>query len=66
MAAPIRRNASAVRAYCDDLHELMRKLAQDPLDEQKSIAVVSHIIERRAAAAHLLDELQDQALGIPC
>lgn len=66
MAQPIRRNAGAVRMYTDQLRALMSQLAADPLDEHKSIALVSHIVERRDAAAPLLDELQDQALGIPC
>ena len=47
MAQPIRRNAGAVRAYSDQLRVLMSHLAADPLDEQKSIALVSHIVERR-------------------
>ena len=58
MAQPIRRNAGAVRAYSDNLRVLMSQLAADPLDEQKSIALVSHIVERRADAAQLLDDLQ--------
>jgi hypothetical protein len=66
MAQPIRRNAGAVRVYSDQLRALMSQVAKDPLDEHKSLALVSHIVERRAAAAALLDELQDQALGIPC
>jgi len=36
------------------------------LDEQKSIALVSHIVQRRSAAAQLLEDLQSQALGISC
>ena len=46
MAQPIRRNAGAVRAYSDKLRVLMSQLAADPLDEQKSIALV--ISHRRA------------------
>jgi hypothetical protein len=66
MAQPIRRNAGAVRAYSDQLRVLMSQLAADPLDEQKSIALVSHIVERRGGAAQLLADLQSQALGISC
>ena len=66
MAQPIRRNASAVRVYSDQLRVLMSQLAADPLDEQKSIALVSHIVERRSAAAQLLEDLQSQALGVSC
>ena len=66
MAQPIRRNAGAVRAYSDHLRVLMSALAAEPLDEQKSIALVSHIVERREAAAQLLDDLQTQSLGISC
>ncbi len=66
MAQPIRRTAGGVRAYSDHLRDLMSQLAADPLDEQKSIALVSHIVEHRAAAEQLLDELQSRALGIPC
>ena len=66
MAQPIRRHAGGVRAYSEQLRVLMSALAADPLDEQKSIALVSHIVERRGAAAQLLNELQSQALGISC
>ena len=66
MAQPIRRNAGAVQAYSDHLRVLMSQLAADPLDSQKSIALVSHIVERRGAAAQLLEDLQSQALGVPC
>jgi hypothetical protein len=66
MAQPIRRNAGAVRAYSDQLRILMSQLAADPLDEHKSIALVSHIVERRSAAAQLLEDLQSQALAISC
>ena len=66
MAQPIRRNAGGVRAYSDQLRDLMSQLAADPLDEHTSIALVTHIIERRAAAAQLLDELQSRSLGISC
>ncbi|WP_241473902.1 hypothetical protein [Mycolicibacterium neoaurum] len=66
MAQPIRRNAAGVRMYTDQLRTLMSHVADDPLNADKSIALVTHIVERRAAAAELLDELQDQALGIPC
>jgi len=66
MAQPIRRNAGGVRAYSDQLRDLMSQLAADPLDEHKSIALVTHIVERRAAAAQLLDELQSRSLGISC
>src|SRR4029078_12042193 len=66
MAQPIRRNAGAVRAYSDQLRVLMSQLAADPLDVQKSIALVSHIVGRRSAAHPLLEDLQSQALGISC
>ena len=66
MAQPIRRNACAVRAYSDQLRILMSQLAADPLDEHKSIALVYHIVERRSAAAQLLEDLQSQALGVSC
>jgi len=66
MAQPIRRNAGAVRAYSDQLRILMSQLAADPLDEHKSIVLVSHIVERRGAAARLLEDLQSQALGVSC
>ena len=46
MAQPIRRNAGAVRMYTDQLRALMSQLAADPLDEHKSIALVSHKIGR--------------------
>jgi hypothetical protein len=66
MAQPIRRTAGAVRAYSDQLRILMSQLAADPLDEHKSIALVSYIVERRGAAAQLLEDLQSQALGVSC
>jgi hypothetical protein len=66
MAQPIRRNASAVRAYSDQLRVLMSHLAADPLNEDLSDALVTHIVERRQAAARLLDDLQDLALGVSC
>ena len=66
MAQPIRRNASAVRAYADQLRVLMSHLAADPLNEQKSIALVTHMVEGRGPAAQLLDDLQSQSLGISC
>ncbi|MDY6869195.1 MAG: hypothetical protein SV966_00965 [Actinomycetota bacterium] len=66
MAQPIRRNSGAVRAYSDQLRVLMSQLAADPLDEQKSMALVSHIVERRGAAAQLLNDLQAHAWGVSC
>jgi hypothetical protein len=66
MAQPIRRNASAIRAYSDQLRVLMSHLAADPLNEDLSDALVTHIVERRQAAAQLLDDLQDRELGVSC
>ena len=66
MAQPIRRNAGGVRAYSDHLRDLMSQLPADPLNEQKSIALVTHIVERRESAAQLLEKLQSQTLGISC
>lgn len=66
MVQPIRRSAGGVRAYSDHLRDLMSQLAADPLNEQKSIALVTHIVEGRDAAAQLLEDLQSQSLGISC
>lgn len=66
MAQPIRRSSTAVRAYSEHLFELMKQLTKDPLDEDKSIALVVHIVNNRAAAAELYEELQTQAMGVSC
>lgn len=66
MAQPIRRSSTAVRAYSEHLLELMKQLTKDPLDEDKSIALVVHIVNNRAAAAELYEELQTQAMGVSC
>lgn len=66
MAQPIRRNCATVRAYSDQLRVLMSQLAADPLDEQKSVALVAHIVNNRSTAAQLFDDLETQALGISC
>lgn len=66
MAQPIRRTSAAVRAYAYQLRDLMDQLSVDPLDETKSVALVAHIINNRAAAAQLFDVLEDQIVGSPC
>jgi hypothetical protein len=66
MAQPIRRTYAAVRAYSDQLHDLMKQLRADPLDETKSMALVAHIINNRSTAAQLLEVLEDQSMGAAC
>ena len=66
MALPIRRTATAVRAYSEQLQDLMDQLAADPLDEMKSIALVAHIVNNRGPAAQLLDVLRTQRIGAAC
>ena len=66
MAQPIRRTHAAVRAYCDQLRDLMDQLRADPLDEPKSVALVAHIINNRSTALQLLDVLEKQAMGAVC
>ncbi len=66
MAQPIRRSYTAVRAYSDQLHVLMKRLGKDPLNEDISVALVAHIVNNRTPAANLFDALEDQALGVPC
>lgn len=66
MALPIRRSYTAVRAYSDQLRDLMSQLAADPLDEHKSEALVAHIVNNRSTAADLYDSLETQAMGVSC
>ncbi|MBI2699695.1 hypothetical protein [Mycobacterium paragordonae] len=65
MAQPIRRTTTAVRAYADQLRDLMDLLRADPLDEAKSLALVTHIVNNRAAAAQLWDTLAT-GMGAAC
>jgi hypothetical protein len=66
MPPPIRRPYAAVRAYCDQLRELMDQLRDDPLDDTRSVALVAHIVTNRATAAHLFDIVERQRLGAGC
>jgi len=66
MGQPIRRTYAAVRAYSDQLRDLMVQLRVDPLDESKSVALVAHIINNRSAAAQLFDILENQSMGAAC
>lgn len=66
MAQPIRRSYTAVRAYSDQLHALMKRLGKDPLNEDISAALVSHIVNNRSSAADLFDALEDQSMGVSC
>lgn len=67
MATSIRRSHNTVRAYADRLRNLMDLLADDPLDESKSIALITHIINNRGGAAQMLAALEDHlAMGTPC
>lgn len=66
MAQPIRRSYTAVRAYSDQLHELWKQVAADPLDEHKSVALVAHIVNHRSSAAELYETLETQAMGVSC
>lgn len=63
---PLRRTYAAVRAYSEQLRELMDQLGADPLDEAKSVALVAHIVNNRGAAAHLFDVVEDHRLGAAC
>lgn len=66
MAQPIRRDHLGVRAYSDQLRVLMSQLSADPLDEHASMALVSHIVNGRGAAARMMSELHTHALGLSC
>lgn len=66
MAQPIRRSYTAVRAYSDQLHVLMKRLGTDPLNEDVSEALVTHIVNNRSTAAELFDALETHALGVSC
>ena len=66
MGQPIRRTYSAVRAYSEQLRDLMDQLRADPLDESKSVALVAHIINNRNTAAQLFDALENQSMGAAC
>lgn len=63
---PLRRTYAAVRAYSDQLHALWDQVADDPLDESKSVALVAHIVNNRGSAAHLFDIAESQRLGAAC
>lgn len=66
LGSPSRRHHSTVRAYTDRLRALIDQVRNDPLDENRSVALVAHIVNNRAIAARLYDEL-DAALGAtPC
>lgn len=66
MAQPIRRPPAAVRAYTDRLRALMDHLSADPLDEDKSLDLITHIVTNRSGAAHLYRTLEAQIVGAPC
>lgn len=66
MSEQIRRNGADVRAYADRLRALWHQLETDPLDEAKSVAVVAHILNNRAAAAQSLRALEDRRVGLAC
>lgn len=66
MAQKIRRSYTAVRAYSEQLRRLTSQLMADPLNEQKSLALVLHIVNNRSAAAELFDALETQAMGVSC
>lgn len=67
MALSLRRSHSTVRAYADRLRNLMELLSDDPLDEGKSIALITHIVNNRSSAAQVLAALEDhRALGASC
>ena len=66
MAQPIRRTHCAVRAYADQLRALMDQVRDDPLNEAKSVALVTHIVNNRAPAAQLYRVLEDHRLGAAC
>lgn len=66
MAQPIRRTHAAVRAYCDQLRDLMDQLGKDPLNESKTVALLTHIVNNRTTALELLDVLERQAMGAAC
>lgn len=66
MALVIRRTNAAIRAYSDQLRKLIDQVRDDPLDEAKSVALVAHIINNRAGAAHLYRVLENQSLGARC
>jgi thioredoxin-like negative regulator of GroEL len=55
---PLRRTCATVRACCDQLRQLMDQLADNPLDESTSLALVAHVVTNRDAAAHLLETLE--------
>jgi hypothetical protein len=61
---PSRRRHSVVRAYADRLRTLLDQVRNHPLDEASSVALVTHIVENRAAAAYLHDELANSALRV--
>lgn len=66
MGQPIRRTSAAVRAYADTFRKLAEVAVEDPLDEAKSIALITHIINNRALAAQRMRELENDALVVPC
>ncbi|ORX14129.1 hypothetical protein [Mycobacterium xenopi] len=66
MGQPIRRSYLAVRAYSEQLRDLMDQLRADPLDETKSAALIAHIINNRSSAAQLMQHLQTQTMGAAC
>lgn len=66
MGQPIRRTSAAVRAYADTLRTLAAAAVNDPLDETKSIALVTHIINNRALAAKRMRELTEDPAVVSC
>ncbi|MBO0882427.1 MAG: hypothetical protein J2P17_19265 [Mycobacterium sp.] len=66
MGEQIRRSGTAVRAYVDRLHVLMAQVGSDPLDEAKSLALVTFIVNNRGPAERSLQALEDQRVGVSC
>lgn len=66
MGQPIRRTSAAVRAYSDTLRQLAAAAVEDPLDEAKSMALVTHVVNNRALAAQRMRELEQDAVVVPC
>ncbi len=71
MAHPIRtqpqehtaRHRAAVRAYTDRLLQLLDQLRSEPLDEHRSTALVTHIVNNRSSAARRYADLEAVVVG---
>lgn len=64
-ASPIRPSEATVRGYTERLFHLIELVKADPLSEELSLALVTHILNGRELAARIVADLHN-ATGSMC